>query len=337
MPRISVETRKRVCVLRESGLSLGKIRKRLSEEQIVVSRVALHKLWRKYKETATIVDMPRRRPTPKLSREQLRFIDDSMASNDELTSRKLREMLEDRWPDVKVSLSTVKRARRHLGWIATTPKYCQLIREGNKEKRLLWCKKMIETNEQFSDVVWTDECSVQLDNHGRLCFRRKGEPRKLKPRAKHPIKVHIWGGISFRGATPIVIFTGTMTATRYCAILEAGLLPFLKEVFSDTHRFQQDNDPKHTSRFAKEFLAENAVNWWKTPAESPDLNPIENVWASLKYYLRHTYKPRNMETLVDGIKMFWRSLTPALCQRYIRHLHKVIPRAIQVNGAASGY
>ena len=324
-------------VLRESGLSVYKIRRRLLEEQTQVSKVALYKFLQKHQSTATIADLPRGRRARKLSREQIQFVDDSLATNDELTSRQLRMMLEDRWPDVKVSLSTVKRARKHLGWIATKPKYCQLIRDANKEKRLLWCKKMRDSGEKFSDVIWTDECSVQLDNHGRLCFRRKGEPRKLKPRAKHPIKVHAWGGISQRGATPIVIFTGTMTATRYCAILEAGLLPFLEEVFPDTHRFQQDNDPKHTSNFAGEFFAKNAVNWWKTPTESPDLNPIENVWASLKYYLRHTYKPKNMETLVDGIKQFWRSMTPAVCQRYIGHLHTVIPKVIQVNGAASGY
>ena len=144
MPQISVEMRKRVCVLRESGLSLEKIRRRLSEELIKVSRVALHKLWEKYKEMATIADLPRRGPMPKLNREQLHFIDDTMASNNKLTSRQLREMLEDCWPGVKVWLSTVKRARRHLGWIATTPKYCQLICEGNKEIHLLWCKKMTE-------------------------------------------------------------------------------------------------------------------------------------------------------------------------------------------------
>ena len=125
MPCISVETRRRVCVLRESGLSMDKIRKRLSEEQVEVSRMALYKLWRKYKKTATVVDLPRRRPAPRLSKEQLRCIDNSMASNDELTSRQLRVILEDRWPDVKVSLSTVKRARKDLGWIATRPKYCQ--------------------------------------------------------------------------------------------------------------------------------------------------------------------------------------------------------------------
>ena len=44
----------------------------------------------------------------------------------------------------------------------------------------------------------------------------------------------------------------------------------------------QDNDPKHASRVAKAFLAENGVNWWQTPPESPDTNPIENLWHELK-------------------------------------------------------
>ena len=44
----------------------------------------------------------------------------------------------------------------------------------------------------------------------------------------------------------------------------------------------KDNDPKHTSRVAKAFFAENGVNWWRTPPESPDVNPIENLWHELK-------------------------------------------------------
>ena len=163
------------------------------------------------------------------------------------------------------------------------------------------------------------------------------QPRKLKPRPKHPPKVQIWAAISKRGATSVVIFKGILTSTRYCEILETALLPFIQAAFSDGHRFQQDNDPKHTSNYTKYFLLNKCINWWETPAESPDLNPIENVWGSLKYYLQHQYKPKNLETLTEGINRFWSTMTPDVCRKYIDHLHKVMPRVVQLEGAASGY
>ena len=79
------------------------------------------------------------------------------------------------------------------------------------------------------------------------------------------------------------------------------------------------------------------INWWKTPPESPDLNPIENAWGSLKYCLRNKYKPKNLEERIDGIKMFWNSMSPEVCRKYISHLHKVMPKVGEVEGAASGY
>ena len=65
--------------------------------------------------------------------------------------------------------------------------------------------------------------------------------------------------------------------------------------------------------------------------------PIENVWGSLKYYLRHQVKPTNQETLVKGISDYWQTLTPDSCTKYISHLKKVIPKVVSVMGAASGY
>ena len=79
------------------------------------------------------------------------------------------------------SLQTVRRVRKHLGWVCTGPKYCQLIHEVNKLKRLEWSKARMVANEKFENAVFSDECTVQLDHHGRVCFRRKKEPRKLKP------------------------------------------------------------------------------------------------------------------------------------------------------------
>ena len=80
-------------------------------------------------------------------------------------------------------------------------------------KRLDWCNKRMEKQEDFHHVIFTDESTVQLKCHQRKCFRRK-TPRKLKYQHRHPPKVHVWGGISNQSATQLVIFDGIMTATR---------------------------------------------------------------------------------------------------------------------------
>ena len=61
-------------------------------------------------------------------------------------------------------------------------------------------------------------------------------------------------------------------------ILKQGLIPFLRAVYPTGHRFMQDNDPKHTSQ---QFIDDSGINWWRTQPESPDCNPIENLWHEL--------------------------------------------------------
>ena len=75
--------------------------------------------------------------------------------------------------ELKLSLSTVCRARRDLGWVSSVPRYCQLIREVNKEKRMKWCQDL-SPNDDFENVIWTDGCSVQLERHSHRYFRKKG-------------------------------------------------------------------------------------------------------------------------------------------------------------------
>ena len=58
-------------------------------------------------------------------------------------------------------------------------------------------------------------------------------------RAKHPVKVHGWAGISMKGQTGICIFEGIMDAPMYEQILEQTLLPFIDQVYPDGHRFMQ--------------------------------------------------------------------------------------------------
>ena len=115
----------------------------------------------------------------------------------------------------------------------------------------------------------------------------------------------------------------------------------------------QDNDPKHTSRHAEAFYERKSINWVRTPAESPDLNPIENLWHELKEFVRREVKPHTKEELILGIKQFWKTVDVPKCTRfvfflinvqwlaiffrYIRHLVKVIPKVIEVEGKPTGY
>ena len=200
----------------------------------------------------SVADLPRKPRGSRLTTTHAIFIDNVLASNDELTAYKLKMMLTEKWPELQsVSLSTIKRCRQHLGWISTTPRYCQLIREANKYKRYEFCMKCLRNDEYFENVIFSDESSVVLDKHGKVTFRKKNQPRKLRSRPKHPAKIHVWAAISYKGASAVVLFGGIMNANCYTAILEKGLLPMLSTKFPQrtTHRFQQDNDPKHTSKF----------------------------------------------------------------------------------------
>lgn len=94
----------------------------------------------------------------------------------------------------------------------------------------------VENNDTFDDVIFSDESTIEIKRHARRCFRKKGELRKMKAVPKHPFKVHVWGGISRRGKTRLVIFKGIMCKVNifmpFCCIM----LVFNSNIFCDMHQ-----------------------------------------------------------------------------------------------------
>ena len=131
MGRMSIYTRLRVILMWKRGLKLKEIQGRLQEEEIRVSTVSLCHLIKKYRNTQTVLDQ-------KLKEEHHRFIDEAMTENPELTGTQLADALRACFPNLNVSISTVKRTRRELGWISKKARYCALISEADRAKRVEW-------------------------------------------------------------------------------------------------------------------------------------------------------------------------------------------------------
>ena len=271
--------------------------------------------------------------TSKITVQVLELVEQKMREDDETTAVQLHSLLNSR--GIAISLSTILRSRTRLGWTFRGSKYCQLIKQANKHKRFIWAfDNFVENlNNGFENVIWTDETTVQLESHRKHSYRKKGE-QPIKPRPKHPLKLHVWAGINRRGTTPIVVFEGTRNAV---SILQRSLVPFIQSTYPNSHRFMQDNDPKHTSRTALQFFEQEGINWWKTPPESPDANPIENLWHELKEFIRREIKPTTKLEILSGIQHFWNTVDVHKCNKHINHLHKVIPQIIKLDGAATGY
>ena len=75
-----------------------------------------------------------------------------------------------------------------------------------------------------------------------------------------PCKASHMGGISKRGATNVIMFSGIMNAEWLKTVLEVGLLPFIRDYFPDGHRLYHENDPKHASCLIEDFFEEKKVN-----------------------------------------------------------------------------
>ena len=181
--------RNRIVSLKSSGVSILKITQILEKEEgIKTLRFAVGQFIVRYQRTGSIADAQRSGRNPILSVHDRNFIDEQMSNNDELTSSELQNrLLEER--GVSVSSATVRNVRRKIGWKHDRARYCQLIREPNKIKRLSFCLKALRDKDRFEDAIFTDETSVEIQQYTRYCFRKGGSLPKRKGRPKHPLKV----------------------------------------------------------------------------------------------------------------------------------------------------
>jgi len=147
--------------------------------------------------------------------------------------------------------------------------------------------------------------------------------------------VMVWGAFSARGTFPLKRIEGRLTGEGYTHLLGEAMLPHFGELPAGTI-FQQDNDPKHTSRVAKAFFDAHRVPLLDWPAQSPDLNPIEHLWDELS---RGCAKKRakNAEAKLGILKRIWESIGHETISKLVESMPQHIQAVIEADGWATKY
>ena len=135
----------------------------------------------------------------------------------------------------------------------------------------------------------------------------------------------VWACISYEGPRKLIIVDGNMDKFKYVRILSENLTELIKEFTKkDDLMFQQDNAPAHKAKFTMRFFKENKINLLEWPAQSPDLNIIENLWAYMKFELRK-FKIKTKNELIKTVTDIWQKIPLS----YIRGLYDSIPRRVE--------
>lgn len=194
----------------------------------------------------------------------------------------------------EVSDETVRRVFRKYGYNGRVARRKPFINKQNRKKRYLFAKEFQnKTFEFWQNVIFTDKSKFNFFvSDGRQIVWRKPNsellPINLQPTVKHGGgSVMVCGCFSADGVGNLQIIEGIINQYKYIEILRNNLKESAERLgLKDTFQFYQDNDPKHTAYTTRSWLLNNCPKVIKMPPQSPDVNPIENLWAELEARVR---------------------------------------------------
>ncbi|KAK3524312.1 hypothetical protein QTP70_027865, partial [Hemibagrus guttatus] len=193
-----------------------------------------------------------------------------------------------------------------------------------------------DSEENWVKVLQSDETKIELfgiNSTRRVWWRRNVayDPKNTIPTIKHGGgNIMLWGCFSAKKTGQLHRIKGMMDGAMYRQILDENLLPSARALkMGRGWVFQHDNDPKHTAKATKEWLK-------KWLSQSPDLNPIENLWRELKVRVAKG-QPRNFNDLERICKEEWDKIAPEMCANLVANHKKRLTSVSANKGFATKY
>jgi transposase len=264
------------------------------------------------------------------------------STNRRLTIPELQTKIVDQFT-VKPSDSTISRILRKNGLFGRPAAKKPLLSKKNIAKRLSWAKKYVDWPlARWNKVIWTDESPFKFFGTNRKQIVRRKANEEIRPDTVTKTVKHggggimVWGCFAGNKIGKLHRIRGIMDQHVYHSILQHVGMPSAHQLFPrGGFVWQEDNDPKHTSRKCRDYLLRQAalkgftlLDW---PAQSPDLNPIEMLWEEMG---RRIYKarPSSVEQLWEICQEVWDSFQPNDLQKLVNRMPFICKMVIHQKG-----
>lgn len=274
---------------------------------------------------------PQGRP-PKISSSQRSILGRFVSRQEVPTSKSLARSISSA-QGRSISPRTVRRHLDLMGYKNSVPRPIPLLTPIHKQRRVEWCRKHADFD--WKNVIFSDETYIEVNLRVTPIWHKSGaRPTVSKP--KFRAKIMCWGAISMRFKSSLAIVEGTMNSNRYIETLKTYLLRNKSKKTIQQMVFQQDGASCHTSKATSDFLSTIGLTVLPWPANSPDLNPIENIWAILKQNVENRGAMTKNE-LVKVVSEEWDALDMELINRTINSMKKRTSQVIVRQGLKCDY
>ena len=333
-----------IVALHRSGISYTKIIENLSLNYgLNVARSTIARTLNRYRETGTNRNKQGRGRTKKVGQRAERVIH-RLALKDRWASIPLLASRASESLGVPLSMSTVRRVLQKFGLRRRIARRKPLLTKVQRRKRLQWAK--VHKNwpiPQWHRVVYSDEKIFKISSNRKGVFvtRAVGEENRSDctiGTIKHGTQVHVWGSIGIRGVGPLKRIQGTLNAQAYQDQILGDLEQTGPPIAGGNGHwvFMQDGAPPHTANTTRNYLAQKNIEVLDWPSNSPDLNPIENVWAYVQNSLTSAL-PRSANELWESVRNAWAAVPVELLQNLYNSIPTRLDKIIECSGGQSPY